>query len=103
MKALALALQLLSYMPAIQSRPADPPGPPPTGTGLLLIASCRPGEEVLAVPGDLPGMADKNGVVRITAPAQREDAGPYRIVSAAGYFDMHGTLSANESLSATCP
>ncbi len=103
MKELAIALQLLSYLPAFQSRPPDPPATAVSGTGTLLIAACRPGDDILIEPGDLHGIADKDGVARIKAPAQDEKADPYKIYSGGASLDLNGTLSARESLSGTCP
>lgn len=73
------------------------------GTGILLVAGCAAGSVVVVEPGHLRGAAGGDGVARIPAPAQDDRAEPYRIYAAGNAFDMRGTLSAHESLSAVCP
>lgn len=103
MKILLLILHLLPYVPVIATRPPVVALPAPTGAGTLLIAGCRPGDAIGVEPGHLSGVAGKDGVVRIQAPAQNEQSEPYRIYAAGASFDLNGTLSANESLSGVCP
>ncbi len=103
MKTLSIILQLLSYAPMIQPKPAVHPGPALEGTGYLLIANCQPGSGVIAEPGHLSAVADKEGVARIQAPAQRETDDSYKIFAGGHSFDLNGTLSARESLSGVCP
>ncbi len=106
MKILLLILHLLPYVPTTAPPPVAKFVPATRGgTGTLLIAACQPGTEVVAEPGHLRGAVGRDGVARIQAPAQDESSGPYRIgLAGSGYsFDMNGTLSARESLSAVCP
>lgn len=103
MKILLLILNLLPYVPVIQTRPPEAMPAPAGGTGTLLIANCRPGAPLSVAPGNLRGVADKDGVARIQAPAQNERAEPYRIYVEGTSVDFNGTLAAGESLSAVCP
>ncbi len=103
MKIILLILRLLPYAPAIDPRPPVIASPAPAGTGMLLVAECRPGDAVLVEPGHLRGAVGGDGVARIRASAQNEDSDPYRISAAGANVDMNGTLSAGESLSAVCP
>ena len=99
-----LILQILMALPPIHSgTPAAAVGPTPSGSGTLLITSCQPQEVVLIQPGNLSGVADADGVVKIKAPAQREKDDPYYIRALSGSLAFNGTLNANELLSASCP
>ncbi len=103
MRVLLIILHLLPYVPVIETRPPAISLPAPTGAGTLLISDCRPGAQVDVEPGHLHGVAGKDGVARIQAPAQNEKSDPYRIYVGGAIFDLNGTLSANESLSGVCP
>lgn len=104
MSTIELALQILMLLPPIHSgTPAAAVGPTPSGSGILLITSCQPQDVVLIQPGNLSGVANADGVVKIKAPAQREKDDSYELRTLRGSIPFNGTLNANESLSASCP
>ncbi len=104
MNTLILILNLLPFVPVISDH-APEPGPvvAAAGTGTLLVTSCPVGSTVVVEPGRLRGMADKDGVAEIKAPAQADGSDPYKIYANGSSADMNGTLSARESLSGVCP
>ena len=104
MTSLEIALQLLMFLPPIHSgTPAAAEGPAAAGSGVLLISSCRPRENVLVMPGKIQAAADDAGVVVVPAPAQRANDDPYTVSTVNDSIEFNGTLRAGQSLSATCP
>ncbi len=104
MKIILLILHLLPFVPMmgiVEKREIHTPAP--EGTGMLLVAQCAPGVVVNVEPWGLRGAVGRDGVARISAPAQNENDDPYKIYVGGASVEMNGTLSARESLSATCP
>ena len=99
MNTLVMILQLLSYLPALQTGVYAPPAPAAHGQGVLVVAACRPHQMVFIMPGPYSVMTDAEGVAKINLPAQNENDDSYLVNGSR----VNGIVYKGQMLTAVCP